>query len=111
MNYSEAESLMNSARDRTKGKPIGANRRLFQVSDGYAIRYHRTDIVTIHYDDTYTLRTGGWSSVTTKKWINHYSPAYIWQKNWYWYIVPNGDWDKRTDFYDGIKVDAQGMVV
>src|SRR5439155_16066680 len=35
-----------------------------------AVRYHRTDVATLHPDGTVTLRTGGWRTVTTRRRIN-----------------------------------------
>ena len=111
MNYNEAARLMSTARDMAKGKPLGANRRLHVRFDGFAICYHDTDIVTIHKDGTYTLHNGGYKTVTTKKWINHYSPAIIRQHKYQWYILPHNDWDKRIPFFEGMKINYQCEVV
>ena len=65
------------------------------------VRYHDTIIVQIHSDDTYTLNTGGWKTVSTKSRINTWSPAGIYQEDFVWYIG-------NHFYYDGIKVDAWG---
>ena len=35
-----------------------------------AVRYHRTDVATLHPDGSVTLRTGGWRTVTAKRRMN-----------------------------------------
>src|SRR5262249_27597834 len=57
------------------------NTRLIRCGDDYAVVLHSTAVVTIHQDGTYTLRTGGWRTVTTKDRINKYSPARVYSTN------------------------------
>lgn len=71
------------------------------------VRYHDTYVVSCD-GNTYELRTGGWHSMTTKKRINKYSPARLFQRKGTWYLsTSKGD----VEFYDGIKVDEHGDVV
>jgi len=72
--------------------------------DTFGIRFHKTIIVRIHRDGTYTLNSGGWRTVTTKWRINGYSPARVTQMNFEWYCG-------RYVFFDGIKVDSDGFVL
>jgi hypothetical protein len=62
---------------------------------------HRTAIVQIHDNGTYTLNSGGWRTVTTKARINDYSPARLHQSNNIWYVG-------NAIFHDGIVVDGNG---
>lgn len=55
-------------------------------SDKIAIRYHKTDVVTICSDGSYILNNGGFKTVTTKKRINQYSPANLFQSKFNWYV-------------------------
>ena len=86
MNYTEAQEVFSTARDYYKGKPIGNNTRLYKRGNSYAVRLHSTDVVTIHPDDTYTLNSGGWETVTTKQRINQYSPASVYSDRGTWLV-------------------------
>lgn len=91
LTYSEAQALMESARDQSRGKPLANNTRLYnrgprllrrkkdgtpvyEKGDTFAVELHCTDVVEIHPDGTYTLNTGGWDAVTTWQRINQYTP-------------------------------------
>jgi len=56
--------------------------------------------VTIHDDDSVTLRHGGHKTDTTKNRINRFSPFYVRQENWEWYV--NG----IAAFEDGMTIKA-----
>jgi hypothetical protein len=99
MNYAQAEKLL-SGRDRRK---LENNTYLERRGLDFAVRLHSTDVVTIHPDGTYTLRTGGWKTVTTKDRINRYSPVRISQVKFEWFV--NGE-----DFYSGMIVDNNGRI-
>ena len=101
MNHQEAKDLFSTARNKEAGKPIANNTRLFKRPNGYAIRLHNTDVVTIHPDDTYTLCTGGWETVTTKQRINEYSPAQVYSDRKVWMVG-------GSLFESGMKVGAGG---
>ena len=82
-------------------RKVGNNTRARIKPDGsVAFQLHSTDVVTIHDDDSATLRTGGWNSPTTKERINRYSPVYVLQKNWEWYLSDG------TPFQEGMTVRA-----
>lgn len=91
MKWFAAERLMTTARDKTKGKPIGNNTRLYFESTWkekhYTIRLHGNVIMKIYRDRVEPL-DGGWRTVTTKARLNEHLPQgfYVFQKNWDWFI-------------------------
>jgi len=112
MNYDAAHNLFQTARFPEKGKPLENNTRLFKRGNDYAIRLHKTDIVTHHSDGTCTLRTGGWYTFTTKDRINKYSTAHVFQDNGLWYVSQNHTYphrfEKRHIFTDEMKINKYG---
>ena len=95
---------------------LGNNTYLYRNVDGsFAVRLHNTDIVTIHADDTYTLNSGGWRTVTTKARMNEFSPAHLTQERGVWYLRQGSNWDNWKDtrivFSDGMRLDAKGMAL
>ena len=77
-----------------------------------AVRYHRTDVATLHPDGTVTLRTGGWRTVTTKRRINQALryfgvPTVVYQHRFNWYLAPRDQGD-RIEFTDGMRIRANG---
>ena len=87
MYYSEAKSLLETAKNKLNGKPIANNTRLYERGDSIAVRLHNTDVVTIHPNNTWTLRSGGWRSVTTKERINRFSPARVCSVDGEWKVL------------------------
>lgn len=102
MLYSEANILLS--RGRNGRRKVANNTYLHRVDDGIAVQLHATDVVVIHPDNTYTLNTGGWYTVTTKARINEFSPARVSSNKGIWYV---GD----TVFENGIVVDNNGEPV
>jgi hypothetical protein len=48
-------------------RPVSANKRVYRGENGdIHLRLHQTDVVTWHPDGTYTIRTGGWHTPTTR---------------------------------------------
>jgi hypothetical protein len=87
LTYSEARSLMESARHPANGKPLQNNTRLYErtrsdprndsrVVTVYAVRLHDTDIIVI-YPDFWELNANGWTTITTQDRINSWSPAHV----------------------------------
>ena len=71
-----ATEEIESARNKSNGRKLENNTRLFQRSDDtFAVKLHAVDVVTINRDGTYTLRNGGWDTVTTMDRIRTYSPV------------------------------------
>jgi hypothetical protein len=91
LTYADAATLLATARNPADGKPLANNTRLVQRGDDYAVRLHNTDVVTIHPDGTYTLRTGGWETVTTKDRINRFSPARVYSERGTWGVYSRGN--------------------
>lgn len=92
------------------GRPC-AHRR----SDGIGIRLHNTDVVVWHPDETVTLNTGGWLTVTTKGRINDWAaPFGITSVRGEWKVmVRNPDrgqdgpyWLPVGTFHDGMVLDG-----
>ena len=104
MKHIEAEELFLTAKNKASGKPIANNTRLHQRGEDYAVRLHNTDVVTIHSDDTYTLNTGGWRTVTTKERINRFSPASVYSDRKTWLVG-------GSLFEDGMKVGSGGSAL
>lgn len=94
------EELISSATKR-----LGANLSLNRLdNDTFGIRYHQTTIVYIYRSGIYQLNTGQWMNKSTKKHLNTYSPANVYQEGDTWYI---GDFVYR----DGVRVDGNGIVL
>jgi hypothetical protein len=112
MTYEEAEKLFATARCPDKGKPLANNTRLFKRGDDYAVRLHWTDVVTIHPDNTYTLRTGGWETITTKDRINSYAPVCVWSQQGIWYVslIEGSEQSKQCVlFEEGMRVSCDKL--
>lgn len=70
-----------------------------------AIYYHYTNVVTLHSDDTFTIKTGGYKTNTTKKRINDFSPVNVFQKDFEWFLADN------VPFIDGVRVNVRGNII
>ena len=105
LTFFKAQSMFSSAKNKSKGKPLGTATYLVQTEKGYGVKYHNTIVVEVTLEGIYTLRSGGWLTVTTKKRINEYSPIRLHQKQFEWFL-PDG-----TEFYDGMQVTSTGEVV
>lgn len=91
MTYNEAEKLFATARYPEKGKPIANNTRLFFEDDVlpypyFSIRLHENEIIRIHEDNTLWISAAGWPTPTTKERINSFTPIWIHQKYFVWYV-------------------------
>jgi hypothetical protein len=80
-------------------------------TNAFAVRFHNTDIVLIHFDDTYTLTTGGWWTSTTKARIQEYAPVRLAQIGGLWYLSAGEDQITRKAFlfHDNIIVNTRGI--
>ena len=97
-----ATETLATARNKSAGKPVQNNTRLFQRSDdSIAVKLHAVDVVTINADGTWTLRAEGWHTVTTLERIRGYSPAQLFSERGEWYLrlEPNEN-DPRPSRYD-----------
>lgn len=119
LTYSEAKDMMQRARygrRKLENNTWLERRQSDAPKDGtyqsdYAVRLHNTDVVTLHPDDSYTLNSGGWRTVTTKDRINRYSPGCVYSERGQWYYLPKpGSWDMRYPFADGMRAYPNGKV-
>lgn len=105
MNYSQAEELFSTARNKRAGKPIANNTRLFKDDEVFRIRLWETDIVKIYPDDIFELFSGGYRTYTTKERINKFiENGYVYQRNNTWYIG-------KDLFFEGVKLNVDGEIL
>ena len=98
--YEDAQVILETARNKDRGKPIANNTRVvcngtIPFKDGdrdiLAIRLHSTDVVTYYPNGKIMIDSGGWRTVTTKDRINQFSPFHIWSDKQVWYAsIPVG---------------------
>lgn len=101
MTHSEAVKMVRGKRNANRRK-VGNNTYAEILQDNsVSITLHSTDVVRIHEDGTYTLRSGGWQTLTTKDRINQYSPVRVYQRNFEWFVKING---KEFPFMEGMVV-------
>lgn len=99
MDHSEAVRLVRGKSGRSVRK-VSNNTWAEIIPNGdVVITLHRTQIVTIHADNTYTLNSGGWRTSTTKNRINNFSPAQLYQHKHEWYVTVEGG---AINFYDNM---------
>lgn len=58
MRYQDCANALNTARDKSAGKPLKCNLRVFDRGTHYAIHYYRTDIVRYYPDGSVEITTG-----------------------------------------------------
>ena len=87
MTHREALKLVHGSTNRMQRKVANNTYARIEQNGDVVFRLHSTDIVTIHPDNTATLKNGGWNSNTTKERINRYSPIGVYQKNWEWFLT------------------------
>lgn len=113
--YTFEEARNTLARSRSGfSKRIGNNTWLEVDGDDFVIRHHRTKIIRIHEDGTYTIDCNGWRSVTTKQRLGEYAPARIYSLHGVWLVqLPeNMQRDGLVLAYeDGMTFDANGIPV
>ncbi len=103
LTHSRCAELMDTARDRDAGKPIGNNTRLYEeCGNEYTVYLHGNLIMRISKLG-WTYYDGGWRTVTTKARLNEYGPNGVSQRNYEWYVgTPSGE---DADFENGIFID------
>lgn len=101
MTHAEAVNMIKGKRN-VKRRKVGNNTYAEILHDNsVGIMLHSTYVVKIHEDNTYTLQTGGWQTVTTKDRINQYSPVRVYQRNYEWFVKIN---NKEYPFMEGMVV-------
>jgi hypothetical protein len=102
LTFSKCEELTRR-RDRKK---LGNNTYVERIdADTFGVMYHSTYVVRVHRNGTWTLKTGGWQTVTTKERMNDNSPARIFQRKHVWYLA------EGVVFTDGVTIGANGLPV
>src|SRR4051812_30249653 len=80
--------------DRKDSRQLAYNTRLECDPDGsIGVRLHRSRIITFHRNDTFTVSSGGYETVTTKQRLNALLPPgfSIFARSYRWYIsTPEG---------------------
>jgi hypothetical protein len=62
-------------------------KRVIRGAGGSVIlRLHATDVVTHHADGTETIRTDGWNTVTTARFLSEHSKASVYSDKGQWYV-------------------------
>jgi hypothetical protein len=101
MTHAEMVKVVRGKRNASRRK-VGNNTYAEILPNGsVGIMLHSTYVVKIHPDNTYTLNSGGWQTLTTKDRINQYSPRRVYQRNFEWFVDING---KEHPFIDGMVV-------
>jgi hypothetical protein len=101
MTHAQAVKMVRGKTNKTSRK-IGNNTLgVIHENGDVGIILHRTEVVTIHADGTYTLRSGGWRTVTTKDRINTYCPFRVSQTKFVWSVRCGGE---DMPFEDGMRL-------
>jgi hypothetical protein len=82
-----------------------------QADGSIGIRLHSTVILTFHSDETMTLNSGGWRTVTTKDRLNSILPAPLGVSSDHgvWTVSRRGDNPSTvSEFYDGMRMNRHG---
>lgn len=99
-----AEHVPTLGRSGKVGHNTFATRDMDTLGAPIAIVYHHTPIVTFHADETVTLRSGGWRTMTTLSRLHRIGGGRwsVHQKDFAWYVTFNRKWDERIDFEEGM---------
>lgn len=100
------KELLNGISKEVRKSQIIANNtlRIDYADNSQAIRLHNTDVITFNPDNSITLNSGGWRTLTTKDRISSYSTLRTRQDKGLWYV--NG-----FLFYDGITFSKDGKLL
>lgn len=94
--------------------PSIRNTFLVRGEDGdIHLRYVDTNVVTIHADNTFTLRTDGHETPTTKRRMNMIMRGFdlsVYQEKGEWFVW-NYKTEEKWEFYEGIRFSADGDIV
>lgn len=102
LTYQQALEMIQKARvsKRFGAKAVKLENNTYLIQNGseFQVVLHRTAVVTIYPNGAYQLKTGGWTTVTTKDRINAYSPVRVFQRKHQWYL------ENGKPFQDGMIV-------
>lgn len=124
--YSEAFELFEERRKRgtlSRGVKLANNTHLDWSEDGrngdgatepfwFAVKLHRTNVVTFQHDGSIVLNSGGWKTVTTKDRMNCAAQnfrVYSDKGVWYLTMLPY-DENEPVAYADGITLHLDGTV-
>lgn len=107
MTFQDAKMLFERRRNGSNTKHLENNTHLYfdNQKNCFCVVLHASTIVEIYEDGHYQLYSGGYHSNTTKKRLNKYTPAGVFQKDWEWYVIGK---NKNHIFHEGIVVDQNG---
>ena len=106
-NYEQADAALKLRR--TNSLAIGHNTRMERYTrnrDSIDIWLHNTAIITYNLDSSIEINSGGYRTSTTKDRINQLLPdgCYVYQQDWTWYLVLNGDHGRPVKFRDNMRI-------
>jgi hypothetical protein len=102
-NYNDAVKVLNGKDSRKIAHATWLERIDGFTCDVIAVRYHSTNIILYYADGRTVVRNGGYYTATTKKRINKYSNANVYQKNYVWYLFDK-ETQQSVEFRDGVEV-------
>lgn len=100
-NYTGMTALLKTSRDGIR-KPLSHNCDVVSRGHNIAIRLHRTDIITYTPDGLCILKANGWSTPTTKRYMEGYAPCSVFMKNFEMFVTVG---DETVPLYDGLTID------
>ena len=103
-NYEQADAALKLRR--TNSITIGHNTRMTRWHGSIDVWLHNTAIITYKSDGSIEINSGGYRTVTTKDRINRLLPdgCYVYQQDWQWYLVLNGDHGRPVEFRDNMRI-------
>jgi hypothetical protein len=112
--YSQLEQMIQASRHQ-EVKLCNNTVAHFLEDNRIGIKLHYTDVVIINPNDTYELRTKGYTTATTRDRLNGFSPARVIQKQFTFYVLKNPSQralkSNLVCFEEGITVDRFGNVI
>lgn len=87
--YQEAEAFLKGGNYR-KIPSIRSTAVVRRGTYTIGLKYHNTYVVTYFAGGAFSLETGGYKTVTTKKRMNDFTPYNVYQKNFDWFVGGNG---------------------
>lgn len=97
-----------------QAKTIGHNTVVSRQGEDIGVTLHSTTVITYHPNDTITLNSGGWRTVTTKDRINQLlpMPLGVYSESGVWTLSRRGNNPGTvSEFYDGMKFTVHGEMV
>ena len=96
-NYKQAAKLLGKQEART----VCNNTMLVRYGSRIGVVLHGTTVVTYYLNGEFSIKTGGFYTVTTKDRINRFSDAGLYQHKKEWYV--SGEDGKAIPFVDGMR--------